>query len=132
MDGLRYDIAQRLTSSLEARGLKSHITARLTTVPTVTATAKPAATPMRQSIEGREATEDFQPVFRDSNQVASAQRLRDAMAKQGVEVIEPGEMKIAVGAEAGGWSESGQFDHLGHSLQGELPPALPSSGRGFG
>jgi hypothetical protein len=124
VDGLRYDIAQRLLSSLGARGLKSHLKARLTTVPTVTATAKPAATPVRQSIEGLEATEDFQPLFRDSNQVASAQRLRDAMAKKGIEVIEPGEMKMPVGAEAGGWSESGQFDHLGHSLQGELPRHL--------
>ena len=124
VDGLRYDIAQRLLSSLGARGLKSHLKARLTTVPTVTATAKPAATPVRQSIEGREGTEDFQPLFRDSNQVASAQRLRDAMAKKGIEVIEPGEMKMPVGAEAGGWSESGQFDHLGHSLQGELPRHL--------
>ena len=124
VDGLRYDIAQRLTVSLEARGLKSHLKTRLTTVPTVTATAKPAATPVRQLIEGREATEDFQPLFADSNQVASAQRLRDAMAKKGVEVIEPGEMKMPVGTEAGGWSESGQFDHLGHSLQGELPRHL--------
>ena len=124
VDGLRYDIAQRLLTSLGSRGLKSHLKARLTTVPTVTATAKPAATPVRQSIEGREATEDFQPLFRDSNQVASAQRLRDAMAKQGIEVIEPGEMKMPVRADAGGWSESGQFDHLGHSLQGELPRHL--------
>ncbi|MDD3179562.1 MAG: BREX-1 system phosphatase PglZ type B [Opitutaceae bacterium] len=124
VDGLRYDIARRLAISLEARGLKSHLKARLTTVPSVTATAKPAATPVRQLIEGREAAEDFQPLFRDSNQVASAQRLRDAMAKKGVEVIEPGEVKIPVGAEAGGWSESGQFDHLGHSLQGELPRHL--------
>ena len=124
VDGLRYDIAQRLAVSLEARGLKSHLKTRLTTVPTVTATAKPAATPVRQSIEGREATEDFQPLFRDSNQVASAQRLRDAMAKKGVEIIEPGEMKMPVGTEAGGWSESGQFDHLGHSLQAELPRHL--------
>lgn len=124
VDGLRYDIAQRLAISLEARGLKSHLKARLTTVPTVTATAKPAATPVRSSIEGREATEDFQPLFRDSNQVASAQRLRDAMARKGVEVIEPGEVRIPTGSEAGGWSESGQFDHLGHSLQGELPRHL--------
>jgi hypothetical protein len=46
------------------------------------------------------------------------------MAKQGVEIIEPGEMQMPVGAEAGGWTESGQFDHLGHSLQGELPRHL--------
>lgn len=124
VDGLRYDIAQRLRARLEARGLKSSITTRLTTVPTVTATAKPAATPVRPSIEGRDAAEDFQPVFRDSGQVASAQRLRDMMAKQGVEVIESGEMKMPVGAEAGAWTESGQFDLLGHSLQGDLPRHL--------
>ncbi len=124
VDGLRYDIAQRLLARLDSRGLKSRMKARLTTVPTVTATAKPAATPARQSLEGRDAAEDFLPVFRDSGQPASAQRLRDWMAKQGVEIIEPGEMLMPVGAEAGGWTESGQFDHLGHSLQGELPRHL--------
>jgi hypothetical protein len=124
VDGLRYDIAQRLVVRLEARGLKSRVKARLTTVPTVTATAKPAATPAIKSIEGQDATEDFQPVFRDSGQIASAQRLRDWMARQGVEIIEPGEVRIPVNAEAGGWTESGQFDHLGHSLQGELPKHL--------
>ena len=124
VDGLRYDIAQRLLARLEARGLKSRIKPRLTTVPTVTATAKPAATPARPSIEGKDAAGDFQPVFKDSGQVASAQRLRDWMAKQKVEIIEAGEVKMPVNAEAGGWTESGQFDHLGHSLQGELPKHL--------
>ena len=124
VDGLRYDIAQRLLSRLEARGLKSRIKPRLTTVPTVTATAKPATTPARQSIAGKDAAGDFLPVFKDSGQVASAQRLRDWMARQGVEIIEAGEVKMPVNAEAGGWTESGQFDHLGHSLQGELPKHL--------
>ena len=124
VDGLRYDIAQRLLARLEARGLKSRIKPRLTTVPTVTATAKPAATPARPSIEGKDAAGDFQPVFKDSGQVASAQRLRDWMAKQKVEIIEAGELKMPVNADAGGWTESGQFDHLGHSLQDELPKHL--------
>ena len=124
VDGLRYDIAQRLLARLEARNLKSRIKPRLTTVPTVTASAKPAATPACPSIEGKDAAGDFQPVFKDSGQIASAQRLRDWMARQGVEVIEAGDVKMPINAEAGGWTESGQFDHLGHSLQGELPKHL--------
>lgn len=124
VDGLRYDIAQRLLARLEARSLKSRIKPRLTTVPTVTASAKPAATPAGPSIEGNDAAGDFQPVFKDSGQIASAQRLRDWMARQGVEVIEAGDVKMPINAEAGGWTESGQFDHLGHSLQGELPKHL--------
>ena len=124
VDGLRYDIAQRLLGRLDARGVKSRLKARLTTLPTVTATAKPAATPVRQALEGRDAADDFQPVFRDSGQPASSQRLRDSMAKQGVEIIEPGEMRMPVGAEAGGWTESGRFDQLGHSLHGDLPRHL--------
>ena len=120
VDGLRFDLALRLAANSESRGLKSQVKPRLTTVPTVTATAKPAATPVRQLIEGREDAEDFQPLFRDSGQVASASRLRDAMAQRGVEVIEAGDMRMPVGATAGGWTESGQFDHLGHSLQIDL------------
>lgn len=124
VDGLRYDIAQQLLSRLETRGFKARLKARLTALPTVTATAKPAATPIRKSFEGREASEDFQPVFRDTGQAASSQRLRDRMAKQGVEIIEPGEIRMPVGADGGGWTESGRFDQLGHSLQGDLPRHL--------
>jgi hypothetical protein len=124
VDGLRYDVAQRLLVRLEARGLKTRLKARLTTVPTVTATAKPAATPARSLLDGRDATGDFQPVFKDSGQAASSQRLHDAMGKQGVEIIEPSEVRMPVSAEAGGWTESGRFDKLGHSLQGDLPRHL--------
>ncbi|MFA5263807.1 MAG: BREX-1 system phosphatase PglZ type B [Opitutaceae bacterium] len=124
VDGLRYDIAQRLLVRLEARGLKARLKARLTTVPTVTATAKPAATPTRSLLEGRDVADDFQPVFKDSGQAASSQRLHDSMEKLGVEIMEPDELRMPVSAEAGGWTESGRFDKLGHSLQGDLPRHL--------
>lgn len=124
VDGLRYDLARRMAANLESRGLKFQIKARFTTVPTVTATAKPAATPVRQLIEGQEGAEDFQPIFRESGQIASAQKLRDVMAQSGVEIIETGDMRIAAGAVAGGWTESGQFDKLGHTFQGDLPRHL--------
>ena len=124
VDGLRYDLAQQMRASLESRGLKLQIRARLTTVPTVTATAKPAATPVRRLIEGQESAEDFQPVFRESGQIATATKLRDAIAQNGTEVMEDGDLRIPTGATGGGWLETGRFDKLGHSLQGDLPRHL--------
>jgi hypothetical protein len=124
VDGLRYDVAQRLLVRLEARGLKARLKPRLTTVPTVTATAKPAATPARSLLEGRDAADDFQPALKESGQAVSSQRLHDLMGKLGVEVMEPDELRMPVSAEAGGWTESGRFDKLGHSLQGDLPRHL--------
>jgi hypothetical protein len=46
----------------------------------------------------------------------SAQRLRDAMARQGVEVLDAGELRFANSGDAGGWSEIGRLDELGHSM----------------
>lgn len=124
VDGLRYDLGQRLAASLEARGLKYQLRSRLTAVPTVTATAKPAATPVSHLLEGREGAVDFQPVFREGGQVALAGKLRDAMAQAGIEVMDEGDLRLATGAAAGGWVETGKFDKLGHSLQGDLPRHL--------
>ena len=120
VDGLRFDVAQRLLARLEGRGVKARLRTRLTALPTVTATAKPAATPASPALRGEAQAEDFTPVFKEGGQLAISSRLADWMARQGIEVIEPQEVRIPLNAEQGGWCETGRFDHLGHSLQADL------------
>ncbi len=89
---------------------------RLAPIPTVTATAKPLATPVASLLGGATTAEDFTPLFKDTGQVSTAQRLCAAMAKAGIDVLEEGEMKIPVSTDMGGWTEMGRIDYLGHKL----------------
>jgi hypothetical protein len=127
VDGLRFDLGGRLTEVLESRALSTKLTHRLAPLPTVTATAKPAATTVASEIKGSSG-EDFTPFIQTATglKLATAPVLRERMANQGVETIEPYETRIPAGSEVGGWSECGLIDSLGHSLQGELVHQLSS------
>lgn len=119
-DGLRYDIGGMLQETLEARGLRSVLSHRLAPLPTVTATAKPLASPAHGACEAGTSAEEFAPVLASSKQPLNASRLRDEMARQGVEILEPDETNLAVKTENGGWTEIGRLDELGHSLGAAL------------
>jgi hypothetical protein len=116
VDGLRFDIGALLQEKLEARGYRATLSHSISPIPTVTATAKPLATPAHGVCYGTEGAVDFTPMIRPSDLPASAARLRDAMAGQGVEVLGPDEVRIATSGDGGGWTEVGQIDMLGHSI----------------
>jgi hypothetical protein len=77
-DGLRYDVARQLQKSLEVMGITGSLTTRWAGLPTVTATAKPAITPLISDIQGQALPEDFAPAFR-SGKPTSAAELRKAL-----------------------------------------------------
>ena len=119
-DGLRFDLGMMLQERLESRGIKTRLSHRVAAIPTVTATAKPLASPAHSVCAGGSDAEDFYPLVSDNGKPANAPRLRDAMARQGVEILEDGETRLAVGSEAGAWTEMGKIDSLGHSLDAAL------------
>ncbi len=119
-DGLRFDVGGMLQEVLEARGAKVRVAHRIAPLPTVTATGKPFASPAHDMVEGTAITEDFAPVFSSTKQPVTAERLRQAMASQGVEIIEGGQMRMASNAGKGGWAEIGEIDSLGHKLNARL------------
>ena len=119
-DGLRFDLGMMLQERLESRGIKTRMSHRVAPIPTVTATAKPLASPAHSACAGGSDAGDFYPLVSDNGRPANAPRLRDAMARQGVEILEDGETRLAVGFEAGGWTEMGKIDSLGHSLNAAL------------
>ena len=120
VDGLQFDLGATLHERLEAQGFRVRLSHRIAPIPTVTATAKPVASPAHSSCSGKADAEDFTPVIASSNQPATASRLRDAMARMGVEVLDPDQAKMAVGGAGGGWTEIGKLDALGHSLKSLL------------
>ena len=115
-DGLRFDIAGRLQEVLEGRGLRVQMGHRFAALPTVTATAKPLASPAHTACAGGETADDFTPLLTASQQPVNAPRLRDQLARQGVEVLDADDIRFAGNAENGGWTEIGRLDELGHSL----------------
>lgn len=119
-DGLRFDLGMMLQERLESRGTKTRMSHRVAPIPTVTATAKPLASPAHSACAGGSDAEDFYPLVSDNGKPANAPRLRDAMARQGVEILEDDETRLAVSSEAGAWTEMGKIDSLGHSLDAAL------------
>ncbi len=115
-DGLRFDIGGLLQEKLEGRALKVHLSYHIAPLPTVTATAKPVATPASDAMVGVGAPDDFMPVLTGSKQPAVTSRLRDEISRHKVEIIEPDELLIPGGSEGGGWTEIGRLDELGHKL----------------
>jgi hypothetical protein len=116
VDGLRYDIGSVLKEKLKALGLSVQLSHRISPMPTVTATAKPMATPVHGELEGTDLSDDFTPIITKTGQLANAPRLRDRIAELGVEVLAPEEMRIPAGTPGGGWCETGRLDELGHKL----------------
>jgi hypothetical protein len=88
-------------------------------MPTVTATAKPLATVVHDALDGSDDVVDFNPRFRESGQPATAQRLRDAMAGRGLDILGE-EMRAAKPGTTGAWLETGRLDELGHKLGARL------------
>jgi hypothetical protein len=66
-----------------------------------------------------ESGEDFAPFL--GIKAATAPVLRDAIAHQGVEILEGAETLFPSGAEHGGWAEFGQIDAYGHAHPDDLP-----------
>jgi hypothetical protein len=117
VDGLRFDVGGWLAEKLEARSLIVKLHHRLAALPTVTATAKPAVTPIAGRISG-DGGDRFTPTL--DGKPVTAPVLRSGMTEIGVDVLPADELPFPSGGEAGGWSECAKIDTLGHKVDGEL------------
>ena len=116
-DGLRFDVSQRLVERMRAKGWSVTLSTRWAGLPTVTATAKPAVSPVSKSIKGLSLGEDFLPATADAEQPLTTDRFRKLLATAGYQYLGADEMGDPAGR---GWTENGELDKLGHSLQGKL------------
>lgn len=116
VDGLRYELARALAGLLEARGFSADLRHRWAALPTLTATGKPAATPVAAEIIGAELGGDFAPRFEATGRRVEAEALRAAMEERGYQVLAAGTLDAPLGSPARGWAEGGAIDKLGHEL----------------
>ena len=120
VDGLRYDLGRLIAEALEEAGCGVKMGWRWAALPTVTATAKPAVTPVANEITGGIVDSTFAPHFKESRKLADASGLRAAITAAGGQVIGAGEFAVARDGAIGGWQETGEIDSLGHKLKARL------------
>ena len=111
-DGLRFDVAQCLVEGLREDGRIAAVTSRWAALPTVTATAKPAVSPVCASIAGTSPGEDFAPSTADGGKALTTDRFRSLLRSAGYVYLAAGDTGDPEGRA---WTEHGKLDELGHS-----------------
>ena len=120
-DGLRFDVSQRLVELLRAGGRSVTATPQWAAHPTVTATSKPAVSPVINSIKGLSLGEGFQPVTADAERPLTSDRFRGLLKAAGYQFLGTNETGDPSGQA---WTEHGELDRLGHLLEAGLAPRI--------
>jgi hypothetical protein len=116
-DGLRWDLSNELICHLKENGHSTVLQSAWAGLPTVTATAKPIVSPVAKKLKGNAPGEDFSPDLSDSNQTLSTDRFRKLLKDEGYDYITSEETGDP---SSQGWTEYGELDKMGHSLQAKL------------
>ncbi len=119
-DGLRFDIGQRFAALAAERQIEATAAWRWAGMPTVTATAKPAASPVAGKVQGVELGADFCPQIAETGESLTTDRFRKQLAAAGYQVLGASETGDPQAKNARAWTEYAEFDKLGHDLQVKL------------
>lgn len=110
VDGLRYDVAVRLQQRLQDMG-STDLSARWTSLPSVTASGKAWCSPVSSHITGTAADLEFEPRVAADGKPLSSHNLRKLLGDHGVQYLTRHETGAADGRA---WTEAGDLDHYGH------------------
>src|SRR4030042_6101630 len=102
------------------RNMEVSATWRWASLPTVTATAKPAASPIAGKLRGGHMKEDFCPELKETGVELATERFRELLSDAGFQMLGPVETGEPLAQDARGWTEYGEFDKLGHNLQAKM------------
>ncbi len=124
VDGLRFDIAKRLCIRLEKLGSLT-LSNDWAALPSVTATAKAAVTPVHERLTGRTTDKDFHPSILETDASFSSHYLKKYLAEKGWAYLEDTETGDP---SANAWVQSGDIDKEGHikglKLASRIDPLL--------
>jgi hypothetical protein len=124
-DGLRMDVAQLLVQELAGFDIEATQSWEWSTIPSVTATAKPAASPIADLVKGGDAGVDFATRIGLSGAALTQPRFVAALKEENWQFLEQSETGDPTGAA---WTEAGTLDKRGHhegwklarSVEGEV------------
>ncbi|WP_295585512.1 BREX-1 system phosphatase PglZ type B [uncultured Lamprocystis sp.] len=111
-DGLRMDVAQQLAEKLAAAGIESTQDWEWSTIPAVTATAKPAASPIADAVQGGDASDEFSTRLVSTGQILTQERFVTTLKDRGWQVLGSDETGNPAGSA---WTEAGALDQRGHA-----------------
>jgi hypothetical protein len=117
VDGLRFDLGNRLCQKLEERKHEVEISRNWSTLPSVTASAKAAVTPVRHLMKGEDVNEDFYPNIVATQKRAETYNLGKLIEDNGWQRLTKTEFGDPNGL---GWCETGEVDKKGHQLGWKL------------
>lgn len=123
-DGLRFDLARRLSTVLEQRSLKTTFRHRWSALPCVTATAKPAVSPVSDLLTGKGIPSDYAPTIKTTDEDLTHARFQKLLKESGYQIVGSEENSGPVKATNRGWTEFGTIDRRGHDMQIELASQL--------
>ena len=112
VDGLRFDMAKRLSALLAASGCTIEEKQVWSALPSVTATGKAAVSPVCGEINGKDSNADFEPSVAETGQsLKGGYHFKKLLQAAGWEVLN----RLDVGDGQGkAWCEFGNIDHEGH------------------
>jgi hypothetical protein len=111
-DGLRMDVAQQLAEKLAAVGIESSQDWTWSAIPAVTATAKPAASPIADLVQGGDASDEFATRLISTGQLLTQDRFVTALKERGWQFLGADETGDPTGSA---WTEAGALDKRGHT-----------------
>lgn len=124
IDGLRFDIAKRLMSLFEQNDFMATENMFWAALPTVTATGKPAVSPVNSMIAGNELNTDFEPVVANTGQsLKGGYHFKKLLTENSFKILDKSDFGDGKGSA---WSEFGDIDHEGHQRGWKLALLLES------
>ncbi|WP_282176010.1 BREX-1 system phosphatase PglZ type B [Vibrio nereis] len=118
VDGLRFDTAKQLENKLSAIDVNTDLTSQWSALPSLTATAKAAVTPLADLLTGLEDNDDFIPALASTQASFSSHYLKKLLAERGWQYLDG----LETGEPNGyAWVQTGDLDNLGHKQQLKMP-----------
>ena len=122
-DGLRMDVAKQLEEKLAAAGITATQDWEWSTIPSVTATAKPAASPIADAVQGGEADDKFSTRLTSTKQLLTQDRFVATLKAGGWQVLSSDQTGDPSGSA---WTEAGSLDKRGHNEGWKLARSVES------
>lgn len=121
-DGLRYDLGQQLKAMLQDKEATLESGWQWVALPSVTATSKPAVSPIASLLTGSPTGDDFCPQITDSQQLLTRDRFLKLLDTQGIQYLMPSDTGTPTGKA---WTEFGDIDKYGHQHGRDLAREVP-------
>jgi hypothetical protein len=125
-DGLRMDVARQVEERLIASSIEATLEWEWSTIPSVTATAKPAASPIADIVQGGEAGDEFSSRLISTGQLLTSDRFVAALKARHWQCLGADESGDPSGSA---WTEAGTLDKRGHNEGWKLARSIESEVR---